>query len=141
MKGILFSIMAGVFISFQGVFNSKLSEALSPWHTTTIVHLVGFFTSFIIFLLIRDVKSGGFREVPFPYLLGGMFGVVIVIGEMTAINRLGMSLAIATLLISQLLCAFMIDARGYFGVIKLKVTSQQIVGMLLIFIGIIIFNM
>jgi bacterial/archaeal transporter family-2 protein len=141
MKGILFSILAGVFISLQGVFNSRLSEVLSPWHVTTIVHLVGFITSFIIFLFIRDGKSTGFREVPFAYLLGGMFGVVIVIGEMMAINRLGMSLAIATLLISQLLCAIIIDIKGLFGVIKLKVTSQQILGMIMILTGIVIFKL
>mgnify|MGYP001156155366 CR=1 FL=1 len=140
MKGIIFSIVAGVFISLQGVFNSRLSEDLSPWHTTTIVHLVGFITSFIIFLFIRDGKSKGFREVPFAYLLGGMFGVVIVIGEMEAIKRLGMSLAIAALLLSQLICAFIIDVRGLFGVIKLKVTSQQILGMILIVTGIVIFK-
>jgi len=140
MKGIIFSIVAGLCISLQGVFNSKLSMVLSPWHTTTIVHLVGFITSFIIFLFVRDGKSKGFREVPFAYLLGGMFGVVIVIGEMTAINMLGMSLAVAILLISQLICAFIIDARGLFGVIKLKVNLQQILGMVMILIGIVIFK-
>ncbi|MCH1624221.1 DMT family transporter [Ferdinandcohnia quinoae] len=141
MKGVIFSIVAGVFISLQGVFNSKLSEVLSPWHTTTIVHLVGFITSFIIFLMIRDGKSKGFREVPFAYLIGGMFGVVIVIGEMRAIHILGMSLAVATLLISQLICAFIIDVRGLFGVIKLKITSQQIIGMIMILAGIVIFKL
>ena len=140
MKGILFSIVAGVFISLQGVFNSRLSEVLSPWHTTTIVHLVGFITSFLIFLFMRDGRSKGVREVPFVYLLGGMLGVVIVIGEMVAINILGMSFAIATLLISQLICAFIIDVKGLFGVIKLKVSAQQILGMLMILTGIVIFK-
>ncbi|MEH7106502.1 MULTISPECIES: DMT family transporter [Bacillaceae] len=140
MKGILFSIVAGVFISLQGVFNSRMSEELSPWHTTTIVHLVGFIASFIIFLFVRDGKSRGFREVPFVYFLGGMFGVIIVIGEMTAINKLGMSFAIATLLISQLLFAYIIDIRGLFGVRKLNITLQQIIGMALIMVGIVIFK-
>ena len=140
MKGILFSVIAGVFITLQGVFNSRLSEVLSPWHTTTIVHLVGFITSFIILLFMQDGRAKGFREVPFIYILGGMLGVFIVIGEMTAINILGMSFAIATLLISQLICAFIIDVRGLFGVIKLKVTLQQILGMIMIFTGIVIFK-
>ncbi|WP_309446313.1 DMT family transporter [Peribacillus butanolivorans] len=48
------------------------------------------------------------------YVLGGMFGVSIVLGEMTAINILGMSFEITTLLISQLLSTFIVNAKGIF---------------------------
>ncbi|MCO0598474.1 hypothetical protein NGI46_13620 [Peribacillus butanolivorans] len=43
-----------------------------------------------------------------------MFGVSIVLGEMTAINILGMSFEITTLLISQLLSTFIVNAKGIF---------------------------
>ncbi|MFD2444581.1 DMT family transporter [Bacillus sp. CGMCC 1.16607] len=141
MKGIIFSIIAGVFISLQGVFNSKLSKVISPWHTTTIVHLVGFIFAMIIYLFVRDGKVKGFQEVPIIYAFGGMFGVLIVVGEMTAINLLGMSMAIATLLIAQLLCAFIVDMKGLFGVRKLQVTTQQLIGMAMMIAGVIIFKM
>ncbi|WP_102272663.1 DMT family transporter [Cytobacillus massiliigabonensis] len=140
MRGVLFAIIAGIFISLQGVFNSRVSEELSPWHTTTMVHLVGFIFSAIIYLFVRD-GSKGFKEVPLIYVFGGMFGVVIVIGEMTAINLLGMSLAIAILLISQLLCAFMVDAKGLFGMNKIQVTVQQVIGMVMMIAGVTIFKL
>jgi bacterial/archaeal transporter family-2 protein len=141
MKGILFSIVAGVFITLQGVFNSKVSEVLSPWHTTTIVHLIGFIFAIIIYSFVRDGKTKGFREVPFVYVLGGMFGVPIVFGEMTAINLLGMSFAIAALLIAQLICAFLVDAKGLFGISKIQVTKQQIIGMIMMIAGVVIFKL
>lgn len=140
MKGIIFAIIAGIFISLQGVFNSRVSEELSPWHTTTIVHLVGFILSAIIYLFVRDGRRG-FKEVPFIYVLGGMFGVVIVIGEMTAINLLGMSLAIAILLIAQLLCAFMVDVKGLFGMNKIQLTVHQVIGMGMMVAGVTIFKL
>ncbi|WP_285767068.1 DMT family transporter [Peribacillus sp. SI8-4] len=140
MKGILSSIIAGIFISLQGVFNSRMSEEISGWHTTAIVHLVGFSLSVIICIFARDGRTEGVREVPFYYLLGGMLGVVIVYGEMTAINLLGMSFAIATILIAQLLCAFMIDTKGLFGMIKHKVSIQQLLGMVMMLVGIVIFK-
>ncbi|KOP79660.1 DMT family transporter [Cytobacillus solani] len=140
MKGVLFAIIAGIFISLQGVFNSRLGEELSPWHTTTMVHLVGLTFSAIIYLFVRDGRKG-FKEVPFIYVLGGMFGVVIVVGEMTAINLLGMSLAIAILLIAQLLCAFMVDAKGLFGMNKIHVTIHQVIGMVMMIAGVTIFKL
>lgn len=141
MKGIIFSIIAGVFISLQGVFNSRMSEELSAWHTTAIVHLVGFIFSIIIYLCVRDGRSEGFREVPILYLLGGVLGIVIVFGEMKAINLLGMSFAIATILIAQLICAFIIDSRGLFGMIKTKVSFQQVIGMAMMLTGVVIFKL
>ncbi|PJN89065.1 DMT family transporter [Bacillus sp. mrc49] len=140
MKGILFSIIAGIFISLQGVFNTRMSEDISGWHTTAIVHLVGFILSIIIYLIARDGRAEGFREVPYFYLLGGILGVVIVFGEMTSINLLGMSLAIATILIAQLLCAFIIDTKGLFGMIKHKVSFQQVIGMAMMLVGVILFK-
>lgn len=141
MRGILFSILAGVFISLQGVFNSRVSEELSPLHTTTIVHLIGFVFSAIIYLFIRDGKRKGFQEVPFVYVLGGMLGVVIVIGEMAAIQLLGISMAIAILLIAQLLCAFLVDARGLFGMNKIQITIYQVIGMGMMIAGVTIFKL
>lgn len=141
MKGIISSIIAGVFISLQGVFNSRMSEELSEWHTTAIVHLVGFIFSIIIYLFVRDGRAEGFQEVPILYLLGGMLGVVIVLGEMTAINLIGMSFAIATILIAQLICAFIIDTSGLFGMIKMKVSIQQVIGMAMMLMGVVIFKL
>ncbi|MFD6210001.1 DMT family transporter [Peribacillus sp. NPDC060253] len=140
MKGIIYSIIAGMFISLQGVFNSRMSEELSAWHTTAIVHLVGFIFSIILYAFVRDGRAEGFREVPVLYLLGGMLGVVIVFGEMIAINLLGMSLAIATILIAQLLCAFIIDAKGLFDMIKRKVTIQEVIGMAMMLTGVVLFK-
>ncbi|AOH54606.1 hypothetical protein ABE28_009615 [Peribacillus muralis] len=140
MKGIFSSIIAGIFISLQGVFNSRMSEEISGWHTTAIVHLVGFTLSIIIYLIARDGRAEGFREVPYFYLLGGMLGVVIVFGEMTAINLLGMSFAIATILIAQLLCAFVIDTKGLFGMFKHKMSFQKVFGVAMMLVGVIIFK-
>ncbi|MGE6256818.1 DMT family transporter [Heyndrickxia sporothermodurans] len=141
MKGIIFSMIAGMLISLQGVFNTKMSEEISPWHTTTIVHFVGLIFSIILYLFARDGRVKGFQEIPIIYFLGGMFGVIIVFGEMTAIQHLGMSFAIAILLIAQLLSAFLIDANGLFGMMRHRVTVQQKIGMSMLIAGIIIFKL
>ncbi|WP_254778821.1 MULTISPECIES: DMT family transporter [unclassified Bacillus (in: firmicutes)] len=137
----IFSIIAGAFISLHGVFNSRMSEELSPWHTISIVHLVGFIVAIIIYMFVRDGRVKGFGEVPFLYVLGGTFGVVIVLGEMTAIRLLGMSFAIVILLISQLLFAFIVDSNGLFGMSRLKVTFQHVIGMVMMIAGVVIFKL
>ncbi|WP_240733072.1 DMT family transporter [Jeotgalibacillus sp. S-D1] len=137
----IFSIAAGLFIALHGVFNARMSETLSTWHTITMVHFIGFLVAIVIYVLKRDGRSDGFRKVPFLYLLGGTFGVIIVLGEMSAIKQLGMSFAIALLLIAQLLCAFLIDAKGLFGTKKLQITKQQLAGMVIMVIGVIVFQL
>ncbi|MFF1287667.1 DMT family transporter [Bacillus thuringiensis] len=42
MKGILFAIFAGIFITLQGTFNAKLSSHIGIWSTSIITHLIGF---------------------------------------------------------------------------------------------------
>lgn len=141
MKGILFAIIAGAFISLHGVFNAKMSQTISTWHTITLVHFVGFFIALGFYAVYRDGSIKQLPQVPVLYLLGGTFGVIIVLGEMTAINLMGMSLAIALLMIAQLLCAFLIECLGLFEVNRLAVKKHHIAGMLLMISGIVIFQL
>ncbi|HDR4462076.1 DMT family transporter [Bacillus cereus group sp. MYBK249-1] len=41
MKGILFAVFAGIFITLQGTFNAKLSSHIGIWSTSIITHLIG----------------------------------------------------------------------------------------------------
>lgn len=79
MQGILFSLLAGVFICLQSVFNAQASTKLGLWQTNAIVHAVGFFVSFAIFLYVRDGDWKSIGEVNKVYLLGGVFGAGIMI--------------------------------------------------------------
>ncbi|KZZ83479.1 MULTISPECIES: DMT family transporter [Bacillaceae] len=141
MKGIIFSIMGGIFITLQGVFNSRMSEDLGVWRTNALIHLIGFTLSIVVYSFIRDGRVSGLKEVPPFYLIGGLFGGLIVFGEMSAINELGVAFAVSVLLIAQLLCAFIIDSKGLFGAVKERVKKRHWIGIGIMILGVFIFKM
>lgn len=63
MQGIIYSLLAGIFISLQGVFNANASEKIDLWQTNSIVHGSGFIVSFIIFMIVRDGSLNQINEV------------------------------------------------------------------------------
>ncbi|WP_214828754.1 DMT family transporter [Exiguobacterium algae] len=134
--GIIFAVLSGTFIALQGIFNAKLGYAVGPWLSVTIVHFVGLILALAIYFFKRDADLGAFRRVPWYYSLGGLFGVFVVFGELTAIQQLGVTWAICILLVAQLIGAFLIDVNGWLGVKRKPVNAGQVMGLALMVIGI-----
>lgn len=134
--GIIFAVLSGTFIALQGIFNAKLGYAVGAWLSVTIVHLVGLILALGIYAFKRDADMTAFRRVPWYYSLGGLFGVFVVFGELTAIQQLGVTWAICVLLVAQLIGAFLIDLNGWFGVKKKPVNQGQVMGLALMVVGI-----
>ncbi|SIS76513.1 DMT family transporter [Salimicrobium salexigens] len=141
MKGILFAVIAGLSITMQGVFNSSMNQVISGWHTTVIVHLVGFAIALIFYLTTRD---GDIRRLPSIrplYITGGAFGVVVIFSELYAFNELGPASAIAILLVAQLLTAFIVELKGWFEEKKIAVKGYQLLGVALMITGVVLFKL
>lgn len=134
--GLLFAVLSGTFIALQGIFNAKLGYAVGAWMSVTVVHLVGLVLALLIYAFKRDADMTAFRRVPWYYSLGGLFGVFVVFGELTAIQQLGVTWAICVLLVAQLIGAFLIDVNGWFGVKRKPLTQGQLTGLALMVAGI-----
>lgn len=134
--GLLFAVLSGTFIALQGIFNAKLGYAVGAWMSVTVVHLVGLVLALLIYAFKRDADVTAFRRVPWYYSLGGLFGVFVVFGELTAIQQLGVTWAICVLLVAQLIGAFLIDVNGWFGVKQKPVNQGQLTGLVLMVVGI-----
>ncbi|PLR92560.1 DMT family transporter [Bacillus sp. T33-2] len=141
MQGVLFSLLAGILISLQSIFNTRVSEKLGLWQTNTLVHGIGFMASFILFLIIRDGSISRISEVNKVYLLGGVFGAVIVYSVMRGIAGLGPAYSVSIMLVSQLIMALVIDSLGLFGTEKIMFTANKAVGIAVMIIGILIFKL
>lgn len=141
MKGILFSIVAGVFISLQGVFNTRLGEKIGFWEANTIVHSSGLALTVIILLSTGSINFAGIGEVNKLYLLGGTLGVFVVFSVMNAISALGATFCVAILLITQLIAATIIDSFGLFGSPIMKFDITKFLGIAIMIMGIVIFKL
>lgn len=141
MVGVLFSVIAGVLISLQSVFNTRISEKIGMWETTAFIHVIGLsFASVMVFF----AGTGSFKKIPeinILYIIGGTFGVIIIFSAVKSIIILGPTYSIAILLITQLIIASIIEYYGLFGVAPIRFTVPQILGLITMVIGIVIFKL
>lgn len=140
MYGIFLSVLAGVFISLQGIFNSRVSPKIGFWETTAYVHIVGVILALFMVLVAGKGDFTKILEVKKIYLLGGTFGVIIVFSVMKGISLLGPTYSVAILLITQLLITTLIECFGFFEVPPISFPVYKSLGLMLMLIGIIVFN-
>ncbi|EJQ50331.1 hypothetical protein A6279_06605 [Bacillus wiedmannii] len=141
MKGIVFAVFAGVFITLQGTFNAKLSSHIGIWSTSIITHLIGFIIATTIFLLKKEEKVADLKDVKKIYLVAGALGGLIICAETVAIHAMGVTLTAGTLMVTQLLTATLIEMKGLFQIKKIQMERYHIVGTIVMIIGIVVFNM
>lgn len=138
MRGSLFAFLGGAFITLQGVANSRISQDIGTWQTATITQLTGFTMALLILMFIRDGKWQRFKQVKPLYLTGGALGAVIIFSNVTAIQQIGVTLTISTLLIAQLSLTFLIDSYGWFDMAKQKMRLQHFIGIGMMIAGVVI---
>ncbi|MBY7112716.1 MULTISPECIES: DMT family transporter [Bacillus] len=141
MKGVVFAILAGVFITLQGTFNAKLSSHIGIWSTSIITHFIGFLIATTIFLLKKEEKIADLKDVKKIYLVAGALGGLIICAKTVAIHEMGVTLTAGTLMVAQLLTATLIEMKGLFQIKKIQMERYHIVGTIVMIIGIVVFNM
>ena len=140
MIGFICAIISGISMTLQGVFNTRLSEKIGSWETNTRVQASGLALTLIILLFFRKGDFRAVKEVNKLYLLGGVLGVIIIYTVMMSIGGLGTTLGIGTILVAQLASAGIIDYFGIFGSEKTSFGMSQIIGIVVMIAGIIIFK-
>ena len=127
-------------MSIQGVFNTRLSEKIGLYESNVFVQGTAFLLSIVAVLIMG---KGGFKEifsVEKYYLIGGVLGLVITVTVMLSIKGLSPTIAISTILISQLLVAALIDAFGLFGSEKVAFGWTKYVGIAMMIGGVLVFK-
>lgn len=140
MLGIVFSIIAGVAMSLQGVFNTRLGDKIGTWETNVFVQATGLVVCFIIFILFGNGNFKDIRDANKLYLLGGVLGAIIIFTVMFGIKNLGPTCAISIILVAQLTAAAIIDAFGLFDSEKIVFGTTKIIGVIVMIAGILIFK-
>ena len=138
--GIIFSIIAGMAMSVQGVMNTRLGEGIGNMEANAFVQGSAFALALIVLLFYRQGSFSALGQVNKLYWLGGVLGLVITLTVMLGIKSLGTTLAISIILISQLFIAALIDAFGLMGSEKLAFGWNKYVGLALMTSGMLLFK-
>lgn len=140
MLGIIFSIIAGAAMSFQGVMNTRLGDKVGIYEANAFVQLIAFLLSIIALLIMGNGDIKSITQVDKWYLLGGVLAIVITISVMLGIGNLSPTIAISIILISQLAVAAAIDAFGILGSEKIAFSWTKFAGLGLMIGGVILFK-
>ena len=141
MAGVIFSIIAGMAMSIQGVMNTRLSEKIGLYESNVFVQGTAFLLSLVAVMIMGKNGFGALWQTDKIYLLGGVLGLVITITVMLGIKGLSPTIAISIILISQLLVAALIDALGLLGADKIHFGWTKYVGMVLMLGGLVLFKL
>lgn len=115
-------------MSIQGVMNTRLSDKVGLFTSNAYVQGTAFLLSLIALIFAKNINFRGFGEVNKFYLMGGVFGLIITLTVMLSVKKLSPVIAISAILVSQLLCAALIDAFGLMGSEKIAFTWNKYVG-------------
>lgn len=138
--GYLYSILAGLFISLQGVFNARVGEKVGLWQTNAIVHSSGLLLILLILTFTGGWQFGGLGAVNKLYLLGGLLGAFIILFVMKGITSIGASYAVTLIIITQILTTTVINRFGFFSEPVKAVSLTQLGGLLLMVAGVFLYQ-
>ncbi len=137
MQGLLFALLGGACLMVQNVANAQISRDIGTWQTATLTQLTGCLVALAVAIALR---AGGWRQLKRVnplFLTGGALGAVIVFSSVSAVQRIGVTMTVAVLVIAQLSMTVLIDRNGWFGVAKQAIRLPQLVGIGLMIAGVV----
>lgn len=140
MFSFICAIISGIAMTLQGIFNTRLGDKIGAWETNTIVQGTGFIITLIVLFFAGNGDFRNIKDVNKLYLTGGILGVIITITVMKSISSLGTTIGIGTILVAQLFSAAIIDWFGLFSSQRSPFAIHQIVGIIIMIGGIILFK-
>lgn len=141
MLGILIALLAGLLMSVQGVFNTRVMDSSNMWATNSWIHISAFITSIILWMFSgKGDLFSVFSVSNKLYLIGGVIGAFITFTVIKSISDLGPAYATMLILLAQLIVSCAIEFLGWFGTEKVGFEWPKLIGVGLMIAGIIIFK-
>lgn len=141
MVGLTFALVAGLLMSVQGVFNTRVMDSSNMWATNSWVQLTAFTVSISMwFFNGKEDLFSVFNASNKLYLFGGVIGAFITFTVIKSISDLGPIYATMLILLAQLVVSCIIEVFGLFGTEKLFFEWSKIIGVALMIAGIIVFK-
>jgi transporter family-2 protein len=155
---LLVAVATGLMIAILGPINALLQTKAGTWGLSTVVHLVGLTLSLLGLLLVQRSSVLGWSSellrsslallallgslacaillyrglqqgLPWYSYLGGLIGLLVVLGTVFSIQRLGVANAMTLILASQIAAAAVVGHLGLLGQTANSVSLLKMVGL------------
>ena len=142
MAGFIIAIVSGALMSIQGLFNTNVTKSSSIWVAAGFVQLTALATCLIMwFFNGRPEVSGVLRVDNKVSLLGGVIGAFITFTVVKSVSELGIAKAEITIVVSQVIVAYLIELFGLFGSKKAEFSWLKLLALIIAAGGVFMFYM
>ncbi|MBP5841220.1 DMT family transporter [Lactiplantibacillus plantarum] len=143
----IIGIITGMFSAIQTAINGHLGIVYgSSLFAATLSFIVGWICLLGIVIItdrttILVLQLSNFRQLPMWSWLGGLIGASFVLGNVVMMPILGAGLSTTIILGGQLLGSVCLSYLGWFDIQKTAITRAEIIGIILIVLGILIIKL
>ena len=130
MAGFIVAIISGALMSLQGVLNTNVTKASSIWVAAGII--MWLFNG-------RPDISGIFQVENKISLLGGVIGAFITFTVVKSVSDLGVAKAEVTIVVAQVIVAYIIELMGLFGSKKADFSWLKLLALIIAMGGVFMF--
>ena len=142
MAGFIIAIVSGALMSIQGIFNTNVTKSSSIWVAAGFVQLTALATCLIMwFFNGRPEVSGVLRVDNKVSLLGGVIGAFITFTVVKSVSELGIAKAEITIVVAQVIVAYLIELLGLFGSKKTEFSWLKLLALIIAAGGVFMFYM
>lgn len=142
MAGFIIAIVSGALMSIQGIFNTNVTKSSSIWVAAGFVQLTALATCLIMWLFNgRPEVSGVLRVDNKVSLLGGVIGAFITFTVVKSVSELGIVKAEITIVVAQVIVAYLIELFGLFGSKKAEFSWLKLLALIIAAGGVFMFYM
>lgn len=142
MAGFIIAIVSGALMSIQGIFNTNVTKSSSIWVAAGFVQLTALATCLIMwFFNGRPEVSGVLRVDNKVSLLGGVIGAFITFTVVKSVSELGIVKAEITIVVAQVIVAYLIELLGLFGSKKAEFSWLKLLALIIAAGGVFMFYM
>ncbi len=138
----LFGLAAGIGMPMQTSINAQLGKRLgSPFTAAMVNFLIGWAALLVITLIWEHslaIPFGAIAAAPPWILMGGMFAVVFVTGNILLMPRLGGVQTVILPALGQIIMGTLIDTFGWFNSAQRDISFLRIIGIALVFFGVVV---
>jgi transporter family-2 protein len=131
------ALVAGLGGAVQIAVQGRLGDRVGSIEAMATASLIGAVAAILVLLVARRSFGGVGDALGAPkwMLLGGVMSALIILAITVAGPRIGIVATTAVLIAAQFSLATAIDRYGWFGVERIAVTWQRVLGIALLFVG------
>lgn len=132
---VIVGLIGGMAVGLQGPLSGAISQRVGPMGSSLIIHTGGALITAAVILFVGGVNWQGFKGMPAPYFLAGLFGVVLYLTFSYTMPRAGVGVTTALLILAQLGIGLLIDHNGWMGVPINPISLSRLAGVGVILLG------